>query len=974
MSPPVFKTGGRSQGLRRVRFPSASAAGCAVELLICRVGQGSPDQNGSNRKRCRIVRMDLIGSRRGFAALDVSPGRKLRGFPAPRTSLIGRERELADIDERIGNSRVVTLTGTGGSGKTRLGMEAGKRAAGRFEDGAVFVDLTALADPELVASTIAQALGLPGVDMAGRESRSSGEDEVIAFLARKELLMVLDNCEHLIEECARLTDRVLDECHGVKVLSTSREALAVRGESIFAVPPLELPDDEHPPTKSDAVRLLLERADEVRSGLDLVGQHESATVEICRRLDGIPLAIELAAAQLTHLAPEEIVSRLDDRFRLLSGGRRDQRHATLQAAVAWSYELLTEPEKLLLAQLGVFVGDVSLEAIEGVCTGENVDRDLLSDLVASLVRKSLVVATVEDRRSSYRLLETIRAFAIDRLKERGDWQELRRRHAEWFADWAERLDRHIAVPAWRPVSDVVALEHEQDNLRAALGWAESEGRLDLVGRITVASDILWQATPGSPDEGLRWVRTALGADLDPRLRARCLILDTMLTLWRGDLHEAPQKARRALDAVEEAGLTSEPEATGIFFLAGMVRPYVGDAAGRTLIARGRKLANALGIDSATHAADFYEAGMWLFEGNLGRACETYASFVDGVNLEDPTFFDASGVGEAMVAAHLAGRVDLVSRVAQQLEALRGIQHEPWARMSLEIALAIGHLSRKSYDSGLDELIKTFEWVSQLNMPITTNYVLTLVAAALSLQGHDEDASRILAAASVPGVSAIRTAGHFAMRRHYGHRIHVRLGDEVTTRLRAEGETMSLREAADLANRVARGKRTDKTRRVVTLLFTDIVDSTPLVELLGDEAWDDLVGWHDRTLRSLFSEHGGEEVDHAGDGFFVAFQHGDHALDCARAIQRTMSEHRRTDGFAPNLRIGIHTTEATERGGNYIGKGVHVAARVGAASEGGQILASRATVDASASPGSISEPRTRELKGLTDPLEVVTIEW
>jgi predicted ATPase/class 3 adenylate cyclase len=917
---------------------------------------------------------DSIDSRRGLGALNVSPSRKLRGFPAPRTSLIGRERELADIDDRIGNSRVVTLTGTGGSGKTRLGMEAGKRAAGRFRDGAVFVDLTALADPELVGSTIAQALGLPGVDMAGRHSRNSGEDEVIAFLARKELLMVLDNCEHLIEECARLTDRVLDECHRVKVLSTSREALTVHGESIFAVPPLELPDDEHSPTKSDAVRLLLERADEVRSGLDLIGQHESATVEICRRLDGIPLAIELAAAQLSHLSPEEIASRLDNRFRLLSGGRREQRHATLQAAVAWSYELLTEPEKLLLTQLGVFVGGFSLEAVEGVCTGENVDRDLLSDLVASLVRKSLVVATIDDRSSRYRLLETIRAFAIDRLKERGEWQELRRRHAEWYAEWTERLDRHIAVPAWRPLSDVIALDHEQDNLRTALAWAESDGRFELVGRIAVASDILWQATPGSPDEGLRWVRTALGADLRPRLRARCLILDTMLTLWRGDLLAAPEKSRLALEAVEEAGLMSEPEATGIFFLAGMVRPYVGDPAGRTLIAKGRELANLLGIESATHAADFYEAGMWLFEGNLDRACETYASFVHGVNVEDPTFFDVSGVGEAMVAAHLAGRVDLVSRVAQQLEALRGIQHEPWARMSLEIALAIAHLSRESYDAALDELMETFEWVSRLNMPLTANYVLTLVAAALSLQGDDEDASRILAAASAPGVSAIRTAGHFAMRRHYGHRIHVRLGDEATTRLRAEGGAMSLQEAAALARRVARGNRTDRTRRVVTFLFTDIVDSTPLVELLGDDAWDDLAEWHDRTLRSLFSEHGGEEVDHAGDGFFVAFPYVQGALDCARAIQRTMTEHRRTHGFGPNLRIGVHTTEATKRGGSYIGKGVHVAARVGAVSEGGQILASRATVDASTRPGSISEPRTQELKGLTDPLEVVTVQW
>lgn len=914
-----------------------------------------------------------VENRLALGALESSLGKELRGFPLARTSLIGREFELAEVTQRLSKSRLVTLTGVGGTGKTRLGVEAAKRAAERFEDGAVFVDLTALADPELIAPTIARELGLPGLDIAV-DGNGSREDEVVAYLAQVELLIVLDNCEHLLEACARLADRVLDECDRVKVLATSREALAVHGESVFAVPPLELPGEELVAAESDAVRLLVERADAVRAGLDLLGKHESAAVEICRRLDGIPLAIELAAAQLTHLTPEEVAVRLHDRFKLLSGGRRDQRHATLQAAIGWSYDLLTEPERALLAQLGVFRGGFSLEAVEGICEVEAVRRDQLADLVASLVRKSLVVTTIADRSSRYGLLETIRVFATERLIELGKLEALRMRHGEWFTGWTEHLDRdRIVLPAWRPLSDLRALDREHDNLRAALAWAQPQGRFELVARMTVSSDILWHATLGNPDEGVKWVKTALGEDLAPDLRVRCLILDTMLALWQGNLFELPEKSNRALAALEEAGLTNEPEATGIFFVTGVIRAYVGDETGRTLIGRGRELADKLSIASAKHAADFYEAALCLYEGNLDKACDVYACFVPGVNLEDPAFFDAGGLAEAAAAAHLTGHADLVSMIVQQLDALREIQDEPWAQMSIEVGLAIAHLSRGAHDTALEELIQTVEWVSRLNMPLATNYVLTMVAAALSLQGNDEDASRILAA-SAPGPLAIRTSGQLVIFRHYERHIQARLGDDTTSKLRAEGAAMSLQEAAELAKQIAAGNRVQRTRRVHTFMFTDIVDSTRLVDVLGDEAWDDLVSWHDRTLRSLFSEHGGEEVDHSGDGFFVAFPQADNALECARAIQRTLAEHRRDHGFGPNLRIGIHTTEANERGGNFIGKGVHVAARVGADASGGEILASRATLEASRASTPTSSPRSVELKGLSDPLEVVTIDW
>ena len=906
--------------------------------------------------------------------LERAGGNKLRGFPLPRTSLIGRESELADIDERLGKSRLVTLTGVGGSGKTRLGIEAGKRAAGRFQDGAAFVDLPPLADPELIASTIAQALGLPSVDITGRDFGMSREDEVVTFLSQQVLLVVLDNCEHLIEECARLTDRILDECHGVTVLTTSREALGVHGESIFAVPPLELPDNHRIASESDAIRLFVERAGAVRAGLDLLGQHEGAVVEICRRLDGIPLAIELAAAQLMLFAPEDIAARLDDRFQLLSGGRRDQRHATLQAAIEWSYDLLSEVEQILLARLGVFVGGFSLEAVEGVCSHEGLIQSGQSELVASLVRKSLIVVTIDERGARYHLLETIRVFAIQRLVERGELDALRKHHCEWFTAWAESVDRdQLTMPAWRSVTDLYELERERDNLRAASGWAESESRHDLLARILVATDVLWWAL-GNTDEGSRWARTALSADLEPELRVRCLIMDAWLALWKQD-PAAWEKSQSALQALEDAGLSNRPEAPGIYYIVGIFLPWVADyPSAHRLVAKGRAVAQSLGIEKAIHAADFYEGGLLLTDGRLDEACRVYDSFIEGVDLEDPAFLDAGGLADAAVAAHIAGRDDQILRIVQRLETLLEDQDQTWAEMFLRCGLAIARLSKGEYERALEDLLETLDWTDRLVMPQGLVYVLTLVAAALLLQGHEEDASRVLAAASIGGRSRIRTPGHFALRRHFGHLLHERLGDEATSRLRAEGALMSEHEAFDLARRIAEGGRVQRTRRTLTFVFTDIVDSTPLVELLGDEAWDDLMDWHDRTLRNLFTEHGGEEIDHAGDGFFVAFPVADAALDCARGIQRTLATHRRDHGFGPSLRIGIHTTEANERGGKYIGRGVHIAARVGAASRGGEILASRDTLETSSTTVPNEDPRTLELKGLTDPIEVATITW
>jgi predicted ATPase/DNA-binding CsgD family transcriptional regulator len=745
-----------------------------------------------------------VQNRRALATLQASLGRESGGFPLPRTPLIGRERELGEVIGRLGTNRLVTLTGVGGTGKTRLAIEAGRRHASRFESGAVFVELAPLVESDLIPSTVAKALGLPGTDATVTKGQGSREDELIAYLSAQELLLVLDNCEHLIETVARLIDRMLDECARVRLLVTSREALSVHGESVFAVPPLELPDDERIPAESEAVILFVQRAGAVRSDIALPGVHEQAVIEICRRLDGLPLAIELAAVQLDHLTPEEVASRLDDRFTLLSGGRRDQRHATLQTAIDWSYELLTGPERILLTRLSVFVGGFSLEAMEGVCADDGLEQGRLAGLLAALVRKSLVVTAVEDQSSKYHLLETIRLFAKERLVERGALAEMRRRHADWYVRWTETLDRdRITCPFARPLSDLNALRREHDNLRASFAWAESEQRFDLAARVAIAADILWLALD-NPDEGLHWLHAALDEEIDPILRARCLTVATNVSMQRGELLSLPDKASQALEAVQLAGLSRKAEAIGAFFMAGFCQPFIRsyDEA-RGLVEEGRAIARELGLAAGEHAADYFEAGLWLFEGEIGKACEVYDVFASGVDLEDPAFFDVIGQAEGVIAAHLAGRVDQASRAAEKVEKLRGKFGEPWAEMFIEVASAVALASRGEHQGAMDNLVQTFEWVFRLNMPNAINYLLTLMAGILSHQGHYADGSRLLAASAAGGL-AIRTPGHFAARRHYVHWLRERLGKESAMRFQAEGAAMSLLEAAELAKNAAAG--------------------------------------------------------------------------------------------------------------------------------------------------------------------------
>jgi predicted ATPase/DNA-binding SARP family transcriptional activator len=464
------------------------------------------------------------------------PAAARHNLPVRLTSFVGREDELAAVRGLVGEARLVTLTGAGGVGKTRLAMEFAVAAAGEFGDGVWLAELAGIAEAELVPSVVMAALGV----------RQSGEVAVLEALRYRlrsaELLLVLDNCEHLLDACAGLAVALLGSAPGLQVLATSREVLGVPGEAVYVVPPLPVP-----PESSDVG--VLARAPAVRlfeaRGRAAAGPGTAAPVEtvagICRELDGLPLAIELAAARMSVLSAEEIAAHLADKFRLLARRRpvAEARHQTLKAAIGWSYDLLSEEERRVFAGLSVFAGGFTLAAAAAVCCGG--DQVAALDLVDQLVGKSLVVTEPAGHGTRYRLLETIRQYAAEALAEAGETELARRRHAEAFLHLAE-TERALEI-----------LLPEQDNFRAALDHTLAGGS-QAAPRLARALAGFWLAR-GLFQEARGWLEHALAAaPADPRLRADLLRLLGAVCLALGDLERAQAALAQGAEAAAAAGL------------------------------------------------------------------------------------------------------------------------------------------------------------------------------------------------------------------------------------------------------------------------------------------------------------------------------------------------------------------------------------------------------------------------------------
>jgi predicted ATPase/class 3 adenylate cyclase len=558
----------------------------------------------------QLVHADLPATFPPLRSLDAYP----HNLPLQLTSFVGREREIAEVTRLLASTRLLTLTGTGGSGKTRLALQVAADLVDAYPDGVWLAELAPLADPDLAPQAVAVALDVreqPGQPMLAT---------LATALRPKRLLLVLDNCEHLLEACAHLVEPLLRGCPGVRVLATSRELLGVAGEVAWRVPSLAAPPLQPPPSaeeiaRSEAAQLFIDRARLVQPAFALTGQNAAAVAQVCRRLDGIPLALELAAARATALSVEQIAARLDDRFRLLTGGRRTalRRQQTLAATIDWSHDLLSKPERALLRRLAAFAGGWTLEAAEAVGAGDGIEGWAVLDLLARLVEKSLVMAEEGEGAARYRLLETVRQYAEEKLLASGEAAAVRDRHLRWCVAWAGLVERGLAGPeerAWR-----VRLAAERDNVRAALAWS-LEGDPAAGLRLATRLARLWR--PLARHEGARWFDALLPlVSGEAALQAQALYQAGHVHADLGDVAEARRLLEAGLARFEALG--DRVGVAHVLTVLGQVVLVEGDAdQARALSERSLALCRDLGDQPGLMLGLLHLGKLAIWQGDYAR--------------------------------------------------------------------------------------------------------------------------------------------------------------------------------------------------------------------------------------------------------------------------------------------------------------------------------------------------------------------
>ncbi|MFF7751769.1 BTAD domain-containing putative transcriptional regulator [Streptomyces sp. NPDC007971] len=584
------------------------------------------------------------------------PGARRHNLPAPATALIGREREMAEVDRLLGRSRLLTLTGAGGCGKTRLAFAVAARRRDDFRDGAWFVDLAGLAEPHLVPEAVAAVLGVQLPRSGG------GREALVAQLAGRSMLLVLDNCEHLVEACAALASQVMARCPDVFVLATSREPLRSYGERTFRVPSLCLPDPRRLPGLDEvarfaSVRLFTERAAEASPGFRLTAGNVEAVAQICFRLDGMPLALELAAARVHVLAPRQIAERLDDALALLGRGSRRgvTRQETLLATLEWSHRLLDDEERRLFRRLAVFAGGFSLAAAEEVCAEETQDASVL-DLLGRLADKSLVWVEPRQDEARYRLLETIRQYAAERLRAAGEHAATEARHRRFYLALAEAQDREPPTGVRGTTS--LELEPEYGNLRAALRSFLRHAPDDAL-RLAVALHSFWPER-GRLAEGRRWLEDILAAAPEPTpLRASALMGQAVLAVRLGDGSPLEDIAEQIV-GIHRLGRAPAALASAHCQQAILLWMRGAWHGARGALDRARALARDASDPSVLAVAAHLD-GVWAVcrgEGSAAReSCEESLRLLDDVDAGSEPFFPVMTPGYA-VEDDGAGQVSL----------------------------------------------------------------------------------------------------------------------------------------------------------------------------------------------------------------------------------------------------------------------------------------------------------------------------
>jgi predicted ATPase/class 3 adenylate cyclase len=525
------------------------------------------------RRPERVIQLCHPDLHNEFPPLHLSEHVAAQGLPPQLTSFVGRTTQISELKRILSEHRFVTLTGSGGAGKTRLAIEVAGRIGAEFPDGTKYVDLAPIIEPELVSVTTARLLGLP--DQPGR----SATEAVLRFIADQQMLLVLDNCEHLLDATAALVVELLGSCPEVTVLATSREPIGMTGEAIWRVSSLSVADE--------AVELFTDRARLVCPDFSVTDGNAATVIEICRRLDGMPLAIELAAARVRTLSVTDILTGLQDRFRILTGGVRTsvRRQQTLRASVDWSHALLTDIERVLFRRLSVFVGGFDLEAAQAVVADEHLQRHQVFDEVALLVDKSLVVSENTSGPTRYRLLETVRQYALEKLGESGEADAVRARHRDHYTDLAALLDQPSSAGRRQHVERA---QSDIDNLRAAFTWSRDNADNERALQLASALQPFW-LTRGRVPEGLSWYGAVLAnpgscpADVTPTTYARAVADLTLITAMigaPGDL-DVPERALAIAREGDDQGLLLRALiACGYTaaFTADVARPYLDEAA------------------------------------------------------------------------------------------------------------------------------------------------------------------------------------------------------------------------------------------------------------------------------------------------------------------------------------------------------------------------------------------------------------
>ena len=487
--------------------------------------------------------------------MSVGAGSVAHGFPVPLTRFIGRQRELADIGQLMKDARLLALIGPPGCGKTRLALHFAATAAGSYANGVWLAELAPLRDPTYLPQLITRILNIP------RAHGQSALESLLHHLQSSEILLLLDNCEHLTHSCAQLVQLIVTRSDSVRILVTSREPLGIVGEATYPIAGLPYPPvgpmEAMDLLQYDAVRLFVDRASALLPQFEITTGNAAGIARICQRLDGLPLALELASAHANVLSLHEILAHLDDRFRLLISRQRhepDGRHRTLRAAIDWSYDSLSTPEQVMLQRLSVFAGGCSLVAAETVCVGNGIELDQILGLLSSLVDKSLVVShTLRRSEARYSLLETIRHYGQEKLIESGERPAIRDRHLGHFVELCEDTDtklRGAYQQLW-----LAFLDGELDNIRAALDWALEGGGVSAGLRIVASLYQFWRIR-NYIDEGLNWSSQLFAEasdEISPAIRAHALLYASIMAGMKGQLEDQQRYGAEAVALGEAAG-------------------------------------------------------------------------------------------------------------------------------------------------------------------------------------------------------------------------------------------------------------------------------------------------------------------------------------------------------------------------------------------------------------------------------------